>query len=134
MANYNKVYSNERQLVEIFARATVSTTGVVALTGANPGVSSVTQDGTGVYTVAFGSSQNGVTVADKYQGGLLNLNVVPLLSGSDPAFKQAVVIIDETDTSGTFQFTTVDATGTAVDPTSGSVLLMKFELRGAGAR
>jgi hypothetical protein len=121
--NYVNTHNSlERRIVALYVKAAIGSTGAVTLDAVNSkGITSMVRNSAGNYTV---------TLADKYVQFLVGhiTKVVP--SGTDSTVggaKWVSVAVGATIPTAVIQFQ--DATGTAADPISGTVVYMKLELK-----
>lgn len=121
--------SLERAVVALYLKVSIGSTGAPTLVSSPPsrclGVYSMTRTGAGAYTIKFGLNS---TTLDTYQR-LLYAGFVDLKSTA-PAESDMYVVADNSAllTNPNIQIQFVDVAGAAVDPSSGSVLLIKIEL------
>lgn len=112
-------YSFIAQPVALFADLAIGGSGAPTLTAnAYLGFTSVARTGAGTYLV---------TLQDKYNR-LLHASVKLGGSAFSGVFATEVTT-DSVASAGTLVFTCYDATGTAVDPASGSSMKIKLELK-----
>jgi hypothetical protein len=119
--NWNRAQNLEKEVKSIFARVTIGASGAPTLTK-GPGFASIARDSAGLYTV---------TLQDQYNR-LMHVSITQLEADlEDLAFQ---VTADNTTTSTkTFQFVCKaydgDGAVAATDPSSGSILLIKVDLK-----
>lgn len=118
-----------RNRVSLFPSMTIGASGAVTSVNlpASKGVASIVRNSTGNYTITFGyySAYTGVTTLDTYKQ-LLMASFVEIVAGV-PAADLTMSVVADTTSAGTLtiQFSFGAA---AIDPPSGSTILMDLEL------
>lgn len=115
-------YSLEKKVVHLYARITIGATGAPTLVKAlSKGIASVARTAAGAYTI---------TLQDKYVE-LLHIDHALQLAAGAPAVLAGMVVRSEATAAATptvaVEF--LDAAGAGIDPDSGSVILLKLELK-----
>jgi hypothetical protein len=114
--NFNRFQALEKEVKALYADVAIGATGAPTLTK-GLGIASIVRDSAGTYTV---------TLADAYTR-LMFANVVQIVSGGaeDLDFQ-----LDSEDVDGAKTVTIVaHAAGTETDPSDGSRLLIKLEVK-----
>lgn len=129
MANrwYNQfALSLEKQKVFIYLKAAIGATGAVTInTTLSKGVTSITRNSAGRYTIVF---------QDTYVG-LLGLTATIVESAATPTVLAVATVSETVATAATKNVVIqcADAAGAAVDPASGSTMLLQFQLSNSNA-
>lgn len=116
--NFNRYQALEKEVKAIYAIVAIGASGAPTLTAADSkGVASISRTSAGLYVL---------TLQDQYNK-LMHLTVMQLI-GTAQDIK--VQLVSETTTASTKQITfRTLAAGVATDPSSGSVLYIKAELK-----
>lgn len=122
MANrtFNRKQALEKEVKEIYAEIAIAGSGAPTLTRGT-GVASVAKGTTGVYTITLQDAYSRLMFAD-----------VAVLSASAQNLNAQLQSQDVSASSKTVVFRT-QAAGAAADPSSGSVLYVKLELKNSSA-
>lgn len=120
--NFNRFQSLEKEIKAIYVLATVGAAGAITLDAANSkGVASITKAATGRYQI---------TLQDKYNS-LVHADVSILSSAAQDLVPQ--LVSEAVSTAKTVTFRT-NAAGVEADPTSGSVLRIRLDLKNSSVR
>lgn len=120
--------SLEKNPVCLYARVSIGASGAPTLQVGPPskclGIYSMTRTGAGAYTIGLGLSSTSV---DTYQR-LMSAHAVSL-DTADPSWAMMTITADNSAVLSVpdIRIKFFDFAGAAVDPASGSVLLLKFE-------
>lgn len=134
MANRNyrrNTMSLEPNPVALYANVSIGASGVATLNIPKcSGIYAMTRTGAGAYTISLGLSSTSV---DTYQR-VINM-VISSLKSTAPASFSFYIVADNSANKVTpsVQIQCSDASGAAVDPSSGTVLLIKIELSNSTA-
>lgn len=118
--NFNRFQALEKEVKAIYADVAIGATGAPTLTK-GLGVASIVRDSAGTYTI---------TLDDKYTR-LMSSSVMQIVTGGaeDLSFQ-----IDAEDVDGAKTIVLIShAAGTETDPSDGSRLLIKFELKNSSS-
>lgn len=133
----NRIFSAERDVKMIYARFSIGATGdptLVTTNGQSKGVLSVTRNGAGDYTIAFGTNAGGFSVPDHYSKLLWFDFKFLLASTTALAAPVAKLTVDSIATAGTLQFGFFDLeTPALTELANGEVVLAKFEFGDSNA-
>ncbi len=121
-------YSYERDVYEIFAKVNIGASGAPTISNGNAkGITSITQNSTGKYTILLESSYN----------RLLDVNVQSISGTSAQAAPMCTIVSEAVATAAAptvvLQFRAID-NSTATDPASGEVLLIRIAVRNSSGR
>lgn len=126
----NQALTLEKEVVKLFARATIGASGAPTLvTSQSKGITSITRNSAGNYTLVLGTSAASLDTYVK----LLGVSVTNDTSGASGAAAAAPLIAltaNATATAGTASLTLQmrNTSGTATDPASGEALLIEITL------
>jgi hypothetical protein len=114
--NFSRKQALEREVKEIYAQITIGAAGAVTATSGE-GVASAAETSTGVYTL---------TLQDKYMG-LMQADV----SIQSAAAQDLIAHLQSQDVAGakTIVFRTQTAAAVAAEPSSGSILRVRLDLK-----
>lgn len=119
-------YSAERDLVELFAKVTIGSTGAPTLT-ATKGITSITRNSTGNYTIVLKDNYN----------LLLDTSVATICPAPGATASDWCVVSETVNSTKTIVIQTSAATAAgntalvATDPASGDVLMIRMTMRNA---
>lgn len=117
MANrtFNRRQALEKEIKDLYVKVNIGSSGAPTI-ATGYGISSVVRNSTGNYTI---------TLADKYNH-LRFFDVIHLASSAQDLNSQ--IISEDVDVAKTINFVTLTG-ASATDPASGSVLLIKIEVK-----
>lgn len=113
--NWNRLQALEKEVKHLHADVSIGSSGAPTITKAL-GIASIARDSAGVYTV---------TLDDKFMR-LMDFRVTQLVASAEDLKFQLVA--ESVSSAKTVQFRCI-AVGTETDPSSGSRLLIKLELK-----
>ena len=125
MANrdFKDFQAAEREVKRLYMKATIGATGACTLVAADSlGIKTIVRNGTGDYTVTFGTPSGGTEKYNKLlwaDGKLLDVD------GEDIRVQ---IDTDNTASAGTVLILTI-AGASAADPTNGATLMMVFDVK-----
>ena len=125
MANrdFKDFQAAEREVKRLYMKATIGGTGAPTLVAADSlGIKTIVRNGTGDYTVTFGTPSGGTEKYNKLlwaDGKLLDVD------GEDIRVQ---IDTDNTASAGTVLILTI-AGASAADPTNGATLMMVFDVK-----
>lgn len=118
--NFNRAQNLEKEVKSLFLDVSIGASGAPTLTK-GLGIASITRDSAGVYIV---------TLQDKYVR-LMHVDVKQLVASAEDL--QFQLESEDVDGDKTIVFRCVDSTGTETDPSDGSRLLAKIDLKNSTA-
>lgn len=113
--NFNRKQALEKEVKEIYAKITHGSSGAPTLT-TGVGISSITRNTTGDYTLVLQDKYNSLKMAE-----------ATLIKSSGEDIRMQIKS-ETVSSNGTINYLTLTGSS-ATDPSSGSILLLKFELK-----
>lgn len=120
--NFNRFQALEKEVKAIYAVATIGASGAITMTAADSkGVASIAKTGDGLYTI---------TLQDKYNK-LMDASISILSASAQDLVSQ--LVSQSVDSAKTVVFRT-NAAGVETNPSSGSVIRIRLDLKNSSVR